>query len=94
MIKRKDRTPKNIDLFLSEAGIIYTVHRHIFYPDTWVLSCEDYFDKEDLNTDDINEAVNRATEKMLRKFRATITKLSVAVDEIESSIIEKKGGEQ
>lgn len=92
MIKREDRTPKNIDFFLLEAGITYTVHRHIRYPDTWVLSCMDYFDKEDLNTDDIDEAVNKATEKMLSKFKATITKLSVAVDEIERSAIEKRKG--
>lgn len=92
--KSADRTPRIIDFVLPETGIFYTVHRHIDYPGTWVLSCRGYFDKEDLHTDDFDEAANRATVKMLCKFKADITKLSVAVDEIERSAIEKGGSEQ
>lgn len=92
--RNTDRSPRIIDFTLSEAGIVYTVHRHIDYPGTWVLSCKGYFDKENLHTDDFDEAANTATVKMLCKFKAAITKLSVAVDEIERSAIEKGEGKQ
>lgn len=92
--RNTDRTPRIIDFVLSEAGIKYTVHRHIDYPGTWLLSCNGYFDKEDLHTDDFNKAATKATNSMLDKLKANITKLSVAVDEIERSITEKKEGEQ
>lgn len=92
--RNTDRTPRIIDLILSEAGIKYTVHRHIDYPGTWLLSCNGYFDKEDLHTDDFYKATTRATKRMLDEFKANIAKLSVAVDEIERAITEKKEGEQ
>lgn len=38
-------------------GIVLLIHRHIYYPGTWLLSCQDLNIKnEDLETDDFNTA--------------------------------------
>lgn len=55
----KDRKPRIIELEV--CGIKFKVHRHIYYPDTWLLSCNELnIDKEDMKTDDLNEAIHNA----------------------------------
>lgn len=55
----KDRKPRIIELEV--CGIKFKVHRHIYYPGTWLLSCNELnIDKEDMKADDMNEAIHNA----------------------------------
>lgn len=55
----KDRKPRIIELEV--CGIKFRVHRYIHIPGTWFLSSNEFnVDKEDMKTDDLNEAIHNA----------------------------------
>lgn len=67
----KERLPRVIEV--EAFGIKFKVHRHIYYPGTWLLTC-DYLkiDKKDLKTDDMQEALSKAKIDILSTIDAEI----------------------
>lgn len=50
-------------------GFDIKIHRHIHYPDTWLLSCYKLgIEKKDLNTDDFDEATKKAIQYIILKL--------------------------
>lgn len=80
----KERKPNVIEV---EVGRIkYKVHRHIYYPGTWLLSCREIgVDMEDMKTDDLNEALNNAKEYMIRHLGGLISVMDIARQRLEES---------
>lgn len=73
----KERKPRIIELKV--CGISFRVHRHIHIPGTWFLSCYEFgINKEDMNTDDLKEAIHRARVFMSGYFDAKIINLQKA----------------
>lgn len=62
-----DRTPNS---WASKAGKIYIkLHRHIHYPkDTWLLTCDPFFDKKVLLSKNADEAKAEALRMVRREF--------------------------
>lgn len=55
----KERKPTVIEV--EAGGIKFRVHRHISYPGTWLLTCDELgVEHENLRTDDIEEALHSA----------------------------------
>ena len=50
-------------------GFDIKIHRHIHYPDTWLLSCYKLgIEKKDLNTNDFDEATKKAIQYIVFKL--------------------------
>jgi len=67
----KERTPKVLRTRIKNFEI--TIHRHIYYENTWLLTTDDFqIEKEDLYTDKFEEAETRAIDCILDKLRLYI----------------------
>lgn len=73
----KERKPRIIELGVCK--ITFRVHRYIHIPGTWFLSCYEFgISKEDMNTDDLKEAIHRARVFMAGYLDAKIIHLQHA----------------
>nr|WP_317283203.1 hypothetical protein [uncultured Sellimonas sp.] len=80
----KERKPNVIEV---EVGRIkYKVHRHIYYPGTWLLSCRELgIEQENMKTDDLEEALHNARVYMMGALDGFIDKLDIARKRLEES---------
>ena len=64
----KERIPTVLELRrLSPFNTRLILHRHIYYPNTWLVSCKGtYIDKVDLHTDNVEEAKCLAVDYMIK----------------------------
>ena len=70
--------------YRSEAGnISYTVHRHIYNPNTWFLKCRGYCDMVDLDTNNFAEAEKRAASYMKELAQRKIQEFTLLIEDIE-----------
>lgn len=73
----KERKPRIIELKV--CGISFRVHRYTHIPGTWFLSCYEFgINNEDINTDDLKEAIHRARVFMSGYLDAKIINLQQA----------------
>lgn len=72
--------PRILEFKDDATGRSFRIHRHIHYPDTWLLSFQGYIDMYDLETDDIFEAVQRAEGKIRQVFEARIASMFSFLD--------------
>lgn len=77
----KDRTPRVLE---NEAnGIEFTVHKHIYYGDEWLLTCRELgIEMKSLNTQDMEEAKEKAIIEMIQLLGNAISKYQKAIQEI------------
>jgi hypothetical protein len=63
-----DRVPRTLELKkLSPFNTSLTISRHIYYPDTWLVSCNGTsIDNINLHTNDIEEAKRLGIEYMIK----------------------------
>lgn len=81
----KDKTPRIYEI--SVKGIRYTVHRHIYYPGTWLLTCRDIgIEMEDLKTDDAQQALHNAMVFILGALDGLIAKYTIIRNELSQAI--------
>ena len=81
----KERTPRVLSLSFKELNCEITVHRHVYFPDTWVLSCKSIgVDKRDLATNDLEEAKNKAIELVLDRLEKRRIEIEETIAEIKS----------
>ena len=86
----KERTPK-IVRFTTESGVIFTIHKHMYYPnkyypETWLISSIGICDNVDLNTDDFEEAKVRGINHIKSILDKKIMKYQSAVEELDKLI--------
>lgn len=80
----KERKPSIIELKVCE--IAFRVHRYIHIPGTWFLSCYEFgINKEDMNTDDLKEAIHRARVFMAGYLDAMVIRLQNASKILQES---------
>jgi len=61
---QKERIPRVYEL--KDVNFSVKIHRHIHYPETWLLSCLELdIRRYDLETDSFDEAANRAIAYLL-----------------------------
>jgi len=81
----KDKTPRVYEVSLQ--GIRYTVHRHIHYPGTWLLTCRDIgIEMENMETDDTQQALHNAMVFMLGALDGLILKYTMIRNELNQEI--------
>lgn len=79
----KDRSPRILEGNLN--GIKFIVHKHIYYGDDWLLSCNELdVDKLELHTDDMEKAKEVALNKLLELFKNRMEKYEKAINEIKN----------
>lgn len=79
-----ERKPNIIEI--DSGGIKFKVHRHIYYPDTWLLSCRRMgIEHENLKTDDLPEALEKAKMFILSAIEDEIAVLKQAKEVLEES---------
>lgn len=80
----KERDPRIIELKV--CGIAFRVHRYIHIPGTWFLSCYEFgINKEDMNTDDLKEAIHKARAFMVGYLDAKIIRMQKASKILQES---------
>lgn len=73
----KERKPNILEFEV--CGLKYIVHRHIYYPGTWLLSCRELgIEHKNMETDDLEEALHNARVYMIGALDGSIAKLSIA----------------
>ncbi len=80
--KKKARV---LEFMEEKTGLYYTVHRHIDYPGTWLVSCKGHLDRVDLKTDDLFEAAVRAKKIITSTLIKEIHEMQEAVYLINAS---------
>ena len=81
----KERIPK-IVRFTTESGVIFTIHRHVYYPETWLISSTGICDNVDLKTDDFEEAKVRGITHIKAILDKKIMRYQSAVEELDKLI--------
>lgn len=81
--REKDRAPRVLLFEEESTGICFKIHRHIYYPGTWLLSCDGVCDKENLRTDDFEEAKKKAFQKIKELVQGKVNLLKKFANEIE-----------
>lgn len=80
-----ERKPRIVEFVSEETGESFKVHRHIQWPDTWLVSANGLCGKVDLKTDDFEEAVVKAA-KLIRKLaKQRVNGLISLIEDIEKS---------
>lgn len=65
-------------------GVKFTVHKHIYYGDEWLLTCRELgVENRILNTEDIEEAKEKAIIEMIQLLGKAIRKYHKAIAEIK-----------
>ena len=81
----KERIPK-IVRFTTESGVIFTIHKHMYYPETWLISSTGICDNVDLKTDDFEEAKVRGINHIKTILDKRIMKYQSAIEELDKLI--------
>lgn len=78
----KDRTPRVLEN--ETNGIKFTVHKHIYYGDEWLLTCRE-LDVEHLrlNTNDMEKAKENGIVEMIKSLGGKINQYEKAIVEIK-----------
>lgn len=80
----EEKKPNIIEIEV--AGIKFRVHRHIYCPGTWLLTCRDLnIEHEDMETDDMEEALHNAKVFMLGAIDGAVAALSAARQVLEET---------
>lgn len=79
----KDKKPRILE---NEAnGIKFTIHKHIYYGDEWLLTCREIgVEHLHLHTDDMKEAREKAIIEMIRLLGIKISRFEKAIAEINN----------
>ena len=81
----KEHIPKIIR-FTTESDVVFTIHRHIYYPETWLISSTGICDNVDLKTNDFEEAKVRGINHIKAILDKKIMKYQSAVEELDKLI--------
>lgn len=78
----KDRTPRVLEN--ETNGIKFTVHKHIYYGDEWLLTCRELgVEHLRLNTNDMEKAKENGIVEMIRLLGMKISRYQKAIAEIK-----------
>ena len=78
----KERKPRILEN--ETNGIKFTVHKHIYYGDEWVLTCREIgVEHLRLNTDDMEKAKEKGVIEMIRLLGIEISRFEKAIAEIK-----------
>lgn len=81
---RGDKEHKPSILQNEVNGIVFKVHKHIYYGNQWLLSCAELnIDKFDLDTDDMEAAKRKGIIKMKELLEARIAKYQKAIEMLD-----------
>lgn len=81
---RGDKEHKPSILQNEVNGIVFKVHKHIYYGNQWLLSCAELnIDKFDLDTDDMEAAKRKGIVKMKELLEARIAKYQKAIEMLD-----------
>ena len=77
-------TERKPSVLQNEAnGIVFRVHKHIYYGDQWLLSCKELnVDKIPLNTDNMEIAKEKGCLKMIELLNRKAEEYKKAVDSL------------
>lgn len=80
-----ERIPKTWELRLEELNYRVIVSRHIYYENTWLLTCRNIdIEHFDLETDDIDEAKNKALKIVENHLNKLLEKVMRQCDILKS----------
>lgn len=83
---QNDTERKSRVIEIVSGGIKFKVHRHIYYPDTWLLSCRRMgIEHENLKTNDLPEALEKAKMVILSAIDDEMAVLKQAKEVLEES---------
>lgn len=84
----KERIPK-IVRFTTESGVIFTIHRHMYYPETWLISSVGICDNVDLKTDDFEDAkikgmlyIKAILDRKRMKYKSAVEELDKLIEQV------------
>ena len=82
----KERIPTILELRrLSPFNTRLILHRHIYYPNTWVVSCKGTdIDKVDLHTDNVEEAKCLAVDYIIKYAEGLLNKWIDIIDVLKN----------
>lgn len=82
--REKNRSPRILEN--QTNGIRFTVHKHIYYGGEWLLTCRELgIENKTLNTEDMEEAKEKAIIEMIQLFGDAISKYQKAITEINGN---------
>lgn len=77
-----DRQPRVLEN--ETNGVKFTVHKHIWYGNEWLLTCRELgVEMRSLHTEDMEEAKEKAIIEMIQLLGKAIRKYQKAIAEIE-----------
>lgn len=80
---QKDKERKPSILENETNGIRFTVHKHIYYGDEWLLTCRELGAEHlRLNTEDMEEAKEKAIVEMIKLLGEKICRYKKAIAEL------------
>lgn len=80
---QKDKERKPSILENETNGIRFTVHKHIYYGDEWLLTCRELgVEHLRLNTEDMEEAKEKAIVEMIKLLGEEICRYKKAIAEL------------
>lgn len=81
----RDRKPRILEN--ETNGIKFTVHKHIYYGDEWLLTCRELgYEHLRLNTEDMKEAKEKAIVEMIQLLGKEIRRYEKAIAEINRNL--------
>lgn len=81
----KKRIPKVVR-FTTESDVVFTIHRHVYYPETWLISSVGICDNVDLKTNDFEEAKVRGITHIKAILDRKRMKCQSAIEELNKLI--------
>lgn len=65
-------------------GIMFRVHKHVYYGDQWLLTCRELdIEQERLHTEDMEEAKKFGIERMRELLNRKVEKFKRAIEQLD-----------
>lgn len=78
----KERKPSILENNVN--GIMFIVHKHIYYGDQWLLTCRELdIEQERLHTEDMEEAKKFVIERMRELLNRKVEKFKRAIEQLD-----------
>ena len=79
----KERRPSILENNVN--GIMFRVHKHIYYGDEWLLTCRELdIEQERLHTEDMEDAKRLGIERMKELLNKKVEKFQKAIDQLDA----------
>lgn len=82
--EEEKKTPRVLEF--DACGIKFRVHRHIYHPGTWLLTCGEFgIEHKNIDTDEMREAIIKAKGFMVGYLEGTKIQVENAIEALRES---------